>query len=246
MRSTFEWLSPQAHPELRPRRVHVWRASLEFEPERLGRFAQTLSDDERARAQRFLFERDRNSFIAARGILRDLLARYVGCAPRDLEFIYGPQGKPALSDGNTSNPFRFNLSHSHGLAVLAVTRESEIGVDVEKIKPERAGEELARRYFSPAEVEELLALPADQRAEGFFLCWTRKEAYVKALGEGLRFPLDRFRVSLSPGQPAQLYRDAGARWSVKAFDPSFNLEARYAAAVVSEGKDSIAEYFEWK
>jgi 4'-phosphopantetheinyl transferase len=246
MRPNFDWLSPQSHPELSPQGVHVWRASLEFESEQLDTFALTLSDSERARAQRFVLERDRNSFIAARGILRDLLARYVGCAPRDLEFIYGPQGKPALSDGSTSNPFRFNLSHSHGLAVLAVTRECEIGVDVEKIRPERAGEEIANRYFSAEEVAELRALPTDQQAEGFFLCWTRKEAYVKALGEGLRFPLDRFRVSLSPGKSALLYGDAGARWSMEAFDPSFNSKARYAAAVVADRKDLRAEYFQWK
>jgi 4'-phosphopantetheinyl transferase len=246
MRSNFEWLYPQAHPELSPQSVHVWRASLEFESERLDRFALTLSDDERTRAQRFVLERDKNSFIAARGILRDLLAHYSGRTPGDIEFVYGPQGKPALSHRGTANPIRFNLSHSHGLAVLAVTREREVGVDVEKIQPERAGEAIAKRYFSVEEVEELRALPTDQQAEGFFLCWTRKEAYVKALGEGLRFPLDRFRVSLSPGKPALLYAAADAHWSMEAFDPSFNSEARYAAAVVAEGKDARAEYFQWK
>ncbi len=246
MRSNFDWLSPQSHPELSPQSVHVWRASLQVESEQLDRFAITLSEDERARAQRFLLERDRNSFIAARGILRDLLARYSGRGPGDTEFVYGAQGKPALSDGGTANPVRFNLSHSHGLALIAVAREREIGVDVEKIRPDRAGDEIASRYFSAEEVEELRALPTEQRAEGFFLCWTRKEAYVKALGEGLRFPLDRFRVSLSPGKPAQLYGDAGARWSIAAFDPSFTPEAKYAGAIVAEGKDSRAEYFQWK
>jgi 4'-phosphopantetheinyl transferase len=246
MRSNLDWLSPPSHPELSPQGVHVWRAALEFESEQLDTFALTLSDDERARAERFVLERDRNSFVAARGILRALLARYSGCAPGGIEFAYGPQGKPALSHRSTANSVRFNLSHSHGVAVIAVAREREVGVDVEKIRPERAGEEIAQRYFSAEEVEELRALTANQRTEGFFLCWTRKEAYVKALGEGLRFPLDRFRVSLSPGKPALLYGEAGARWSMEAFEPSFNSEARYAAAVVAEGKDSRAEYFQWK
>ena len=246
MQSTINWLAPQVHPELSRQAVHIWRASLEFDSAQLESFARTLSDDERTRAQRFLFERDRNSFIAARGILRDLLARYSGCVPRNIEFVYGPHGKPALADRATPYLLRFNLSHSHGLALIAVTREREIGVDVEKIQPERAGEEIANRYFSPAEAEELRTLPADLRPEGFFLCWTRKEAYVKALGEGLRFPLDRFQVSLSPGKPAQLHGDAGLRWSIEAFDPSFNSEPRYVAAVISEGQDSTAQFFEWK
>jgi 4'-phosphopantetheinyl transferase len=246
MQSRISWPTPHSHPELSRQTVHVWRASLECDSGQLDAFALTLSADERARAQRFLFERDRNFFIAARGILRNLLARYSGCTPRDIEFVYGPHGKPALSDRSASNQVRFSLSHSHGLAVMAVTREREIGVDVEKIQPERAGEEIAKRYFSPEEVEELLALPTDQRAEGFFLCWTRKEAYVKALGEGLRLPLDRFQVSLSPGKPARLYGAAGSRWNIEAFDPSLNSEPRYVAAVVTEGKDSNAKYFEWK
>jgi 4'-phosphopantetheinyl transferase len=246
MQSTFDWLSPPSHPELSRQGVHVWRASLECDSLRLRMFAQTLGDDERSRAQRFHFERDRNSFIAARSILRDLLARYSGCTPGDVKFVYGPNGKPALSHSTTASLVSFNLSHSHGVAVIAVTRKHEIGIDVEKIQPERASEEIAKRYFSPEEVKELLSLPVDQRAEGFFLCWTRKEAYVKALGEGLRFPLDRFRVSLSPGKPAQLYGDADVHWSIEAFDPSFNSEGRYVAAVVAKGKDSCVEYYQWR
>jgi 4'-phosphopantetheinyl transferase len=245
MQSTFEWLSPPSHPELSRQGVHVWRASLECESVRLKMFAQTLSDDERSRAQRFLFERDRNSFIAARGILRDLLARYSGCTPLDIEFVYGANGKPALSHRRSASPVSFNLSHSHKVAVLAVTQKNEIGIDVERIQPERASQEIAKRYFSREEVKELLSLPVDQRAEGFFLCWTRKEAYVKALGEGLRFPLDCFRVSVSPGQPAQLYGDADAHWSIEAFDPSFNSETRYVGAVVTKGKDSSVECYQW-
>lgn len=245
MQSKTDWLTPNSHPELSRQAVHVWRASLGFETVQLETFSQTLSDDERSRAQRFHFERDRNSFTAARGILRDVLARYSGGTPRAIKFVYGAHGKPALSDRNASN-LRFNLSHSHGLAVIALTREREIGVDVEKIQPERTGDEIANRYFSAEEVAELRALPTDQQAEGFFLCWTRKEAYVKALGEGLRFPLDRIQVSLSPGKPARLYGASGSRWSVESFDPSFNSEPRYTGAVVTEGKDSIAEYFAWK
>lgn len=207
---------------------------------------RTLSDEERARAKRFLFERDRNSFVASHGILREVLGRYSGRGPGEIEFTYGPYGKPELAGDGSSRSFRFNLSHSDGVALIAVAKERAVGVDVEKIQPERAGEEIADRYFSREEVDELRALPAELRSEGFFLCWTRKEAYVKALGEGLRFPLDSFQVSLSPGEPAQLFAEAGAGWSVESFDPSFAAEARYAGAVVAEGKDSICEYFAWK
>jgi len=246
MQSTFDWLSPLAHPELSRQAVHVWRASLECDSARLKMFTQTLGDDERSRAQRFVFDRDRNSFIAARGILRDLLGRYSGCNPSEIEFVYGPNGKPALAHRTSASLVSFNLSHSHGIAVVAVTQKNEIGIDVERIQPERASEGVAKRYFAPEEVEELLSLPVDQRTEGFFLCWTRKEAYVKALGEGLRFPLDRFRVSLSPGKPGQLYGNADAHWSIEAFDPSFNSEARYVGAVVAKGKNSCVEYYQWR
>jgi len=237
---------PGSFPELAEHKVHVWSASLTLDPVILDKFNSALSGEERARAERFVFERDRDSFTAAHGILRDVLARYLKCAPGGVNYICGPDGKPAVSSPGSRHPLRFNLSHSHGIAVIAIADGREIGVDVEKIRPEFAGLEIASRYFSVEEVEELRALPASLQAEGFFLCWTRKEAYVKALGEGLRFPLDSFRVSLSPGQPAELYKDDGPLWRIESFVPPALPNTRHVAAVVSEGTEWTAEYFEWK
>jgi 4'-phosphopantetheinyl transferase len=237
--------SPNSWPELVEDKVLVWSASLALNSATLEKFASTLSGEERARAERFVFERDRNSFTAAHGILRDVLGRYLGCGPRVVNYVYGLYGKPAVSSLGSHCSLRFNLSHSHGIAVIAIANGREIGVDVEKIRPELASLEIASRYFSVEEVEELRALPANLRVEGFFLCWTRKEAYVKALGEGLRFPLDSFRVSLSPGQPAELHDKNGSSWRIESFIPGV-LNARHVAAVVSEGTEWTAEYFQWK
>ena len=213
---------------------------------RCRRLGDTLAEDERARAERFVFQEDRDRFIAARGILRDLLARYLQCEPRDIEFSYGPRGKPAISGGESRQPLCFNLSHSHGLAVIGIGSEREIGIDVERMRPEFAGEEIAKRYFSANEIAELTRLPAELRTEGFFLCWTRKEAYIKARGDGLYIPLDSFDVSLTPGKPTTLSSADASQWSIESFNPSLVSDPSYAAAVVAQGKDWTARYFEWK
>jgi 4'-phosphopantetheinyl transferase len=246
MKSTTEWSSPQATPELARGEIHVWRASLSTDEPTLRSLEATLADQERERARRFIFERDRDRYIAARGILRDLLGKYLRRAPQSIEFVYGPHGKPVVASAASRPAICFNLSHSHGLAVVAIGREREVGIDVELIRPEFAGEEIARRYFSAKEIDELSRLPAELRTEGFFLCWTRKEAYIKAKGDGLQIPLDSFDVSLSPGRPAMLSSVDEPRWGIKSFIPSLNSELRYAAAVVAEGKDWTARYFEWK
>jgi len=132
------------------------------------------------------------------------------------------------------------------LGALAIVRGREIGVDVEKIRPEFAGEEIAERYFSSKEVDELRRLPDERRAEGFFLCWTRKEAYVKALGEGLRLPLDSFSVSLTPGEPAQLQGEDAHRWSVRSFEPSTEAGMTHVGAVACEGSDWAVQYLNWE
>ena len=155
-------------------------------------------------------------------------------------------GKPALASAALRPEICFNLSHSHGLAVVAIGQEREVGIDVELIRAEFASEAIAKRYFSAKEIDELSGLPAELRTEGFFLCWTRKEAYIKAKGDGLQIPLDSFDVSLSPGRPATLSSVDEPRWGIESFVPSLVSERRFAAAVVAEGKDWIARYFEWK
>src|SRR6202035_65500 len=129
---------------------------------------------------------------------------------------------------------RFKLSQSNGLAVIGIVRERDLGIDVEMIRPDFASEEIAERYFSAKEIADLNKLPTKQRTDGFFLCWTRKEAYIKAKGDGLHIPLDSFDVSVSPEMPATLSSTDDSRWGINSFDPSAASEPRYAAAVVAE------------
>jgi 4'-phosphopantetheinyl transferase len=211
--------------------VHVWRASLDLDGTTLERLQATLSADERARAERFHFSKHRAHFIVGRGLLRHLLGKYLAIAPAELRFTFNPQGKPALEGVS----LRFNLAHSHGLAVYAVTRQREVGVDVERVRSEVAGEGIAERFFSPREVATLRALPVEQRLRAFFHCWTRKEAYVKAVGKGLMLPLDSFDVSLTPDVPALLEVRGEATdekcWTMRELD----VPAGYIGALAGEG-----------
>jgi 4'-phosphopantetheinyl transferase len=185
--------------DLTNRRVEVWSVDTMSPPAVVRRLETVLSVDERERAARFGLERHRDAFIVARGVLRMLLARYVDRRSEDLLFVYGTKGKPSL----TGNPLDFNVSHSDGIAVFAFARGCELGVDVERIHALTDMMEIARRFFSPGEAEELTGLPEEEREHAFFHCWTRKESYVKATGNGLFTPLRDFRVTLRPDEPAR-------------------------------------------
>lgn len=218
--------------------IHVWYAALDREDSVLGQLAATLSPDEKTRAERFRFAKDRNHFTVARGLLREFLAGYLQQSPASLEFSYGQHGKPALAGANASSGLGFNLSHSFGIAVFAFARDRNLGIDVERVQPESAGDDIARRFFSPREVSDMRSLPSESRAEAFFRCWTRKEAYIKALGTGLHTPLDSFSVSLLPSQPAQFLGGADSCWHMAAFDPGEG----YAAAVVYDGVNCSVKF----
>lgn len=164
--------------------VDVWAFDGESDVADLSQLDATLSDDERARASRFRLERDRRRFIRVRGALRTLLGTYLAVLPAELTFEYGAHGKPALA-GGYQGALKFNVSHSQGLALMAVSRDVEVGIDVEGIRPMPDAAEIAARFFSPLEAAELQAVPAVSRTEAFFACWTRKEAYLKAVGRGL-------------------------------------------------------------
>ena len=200
------------------------------------RLEQTLSDDERRRAGRFYFQSDREHFIVARGVLRSILSSYLGVEAPKLRFGYGAYGKPALMLPSDAADLRFNLSHAGGLALYAVTRDRAIGIDLEYLRADMEWMQIAARFFSPREHAMLCALPTTARLEAFFTCWTRKEAYIKARGEGLTLPLDQFDVSLTPGEPAQLLGVRGAlddpgRWSFQ----GLSLLPGYIATVAVEG-----------
>jgi 4'-phosphopantetheinyl transferase len=246
MSSVSPWCSAPKLPRLDRDEVHVWRAALNLEKPRLHSLKQILSEDERARTERFYFEKDREHFIAARGLLRTILGRYLDQEPSELRFCYSRYGKPSLAASAGESALRFNISHAHGLALYAVTSGREIGIDLEHLRADFAGEDIAERFFSRREVEALRALPADMRQKGFFNCWTRKEAYIKARGEGLSLPLDKFDVSLAPGEPAALLSTPGdpreaARWSLRELEPG----PGYVAALVVEGHDWRLKCWQW-
>jgi len=230
------WRPPPEPLTLGSDEVHVWRAALNRAASQVQSLQRTLTADEQARAERFYFQKDRERFVVGRGLLRIILGRYLNLEPNQLRFDYSPYGKPSLAPEIDGGGLRFNVSHSHELALYAVTRGREIGIDVERLRPDFASEQIAERFFSPREVAELRALPPEVQTEAFFNCWTRKEAYIKAIGEGLSHPLDQFDVSLVPGQPASLLStrtnpSEAARWSLLALIPSPD----YVAALAVEG-----------
>lgn len=218
--------------KLQPGEVHVWFARLDRTPARVARMRTILNADEMARADRFLMEVHRNRFIAARALLRDLLAGYLGQRPAAVAFAYNEWGKPALAPGFAPLDLRFNLSHSQNLAMYAFALGRDVGVDIEMIRAEVAKESVAENFFSPWEVRTLRALPREQQAQAFFNCWTRKEAYVKARGQGLSIVLASFDVSLAPGAEAKILRGDDCRgWSLVSFEP----ERDCVAALVMQG-----------
>jgi 4'-phosphopantetheinyl transferase len=232
--NTTDWPAPPVALALPENEVHVWQSALDLPEESVAVLFALLSPDERGRATRFHFDRHRRSFIAARGFLRHVLARYLKRTPDELAFTYGSRGKPNLA----AEDLRFNLSHSGDCAVLAVTRGREVGIDLEKIRPRVNLEGVARRFFAPAEVEALDSVAPGEKELAFFNCWTRKEAFIKATGEGLSRPLDRFEVSLRPGESARLLTvlddpAEASRWSLCAFAS----RPGYVGCVAATGHD---------
>jgi 4'-phosphopantetheinyl transferase len=184
--------------------VQVWRRELSPDAGDLRALHEILSADEKARSSRFLLEKPRHEYIATRGTLRRLLASHLSCDPRDVAFAYAPSGKPCLDGQFRSSGICFNVSHTDGLAVIALSWKGEIGVDVERLRSDRDPRNIARRFFSQREQDQLLGLSGSELHEAFFRCWTRKEAYIKACGEGLALPLDSFDVEFAAGKPPAL------------------------------------------
>ncbi len=239
------WELPPTHWELSSNAVHVWCASLEQDATRIQQLARTLSEDELTRAKRFYFERDRNHFIVGRGLLRTILREYTGIEPNQIEFTYGTRGKPALKHPANHNRLQFNVSHSQGLILYAITCDRAIGIDLECIRPTSDVESLAKRFFSAREYAAISNLPPQQKQEAFFNAWTRKEAYLKATGEGLA-QLEQVEVSLIPGEPPQLLSiqqdvQAAKQWSLQALTPATG----YIAAVAVEGHDWCLNCWQW-
>lgn len=243
MTPSAAWLPATEGLTLGPRDVHVWRLPLAQPPEQLAALAQTLAADEHARAARFYFDRDRNTYTAVRGALRTLAARYLDRAPGQLAFGYQAKGKPYLVAPQAD--LRFNVSHSGDYALLAFTRGCEIGVDVERSRPMKDLASLARISFSEHEYATWSCLAPHEQPEAFFACWSRKEAFIKTTGEGVSQLAD-FDVTLRPGEPARLLRVKGSaegqlRWSMH----ELPAVPGHAAALVVEGHDLQIRCWDW-
>ena len=215
--------------------VDLVAANLDLTPDSLHRMSLWLSEDERQRAGRFAFERGWRRFVAARGRLRELLAERLAVHPESIAFSYGKHGKPALAAPLAKSGLRFNLAHSGELAVYAFSRGGAVGVDVEVARTLPDADAIAARFFSAAEQRAYCALQPCHKQRGFFNCWTRKEAFLKALGDGLHQPLDTFDITLAPGEPARILRVGDTPgdecgWRLETFVPA----PGYVGAVVIE------------
>ena len=184
-----------------PRSVHVWAFFLDAAAACLHQCAQTLGPDEAARAERFVQSRSRDDFVVAHGVLRHLLERYCGIEARAIRFCMGPNGKPTLAAGDCARGgVSFNMAHSHGRAVIAVSDGREIGIDLEHVKPDVKALAIARRYFARAELADIEGAPASLQAAAFLRYWVAKEAVLKGQGVGLRFPIDEFEIQFETGR----------------------------------------------
>jgi 4'-phosphopantetheinyl transferase len=218
----LRWPERSDVPELRGTDVHVWAFPLRVPPARLAELRALLTPDELAKADRIVVKVKCEQSAVSRGVARTLLARYLGTPAADLRFRYGDKGRPYL-DGAGSG-LVFNVSHSGDLGAIAVTREGEMGVDVERLDPKVDLIGIGRRFFSPVEHADLRTQSGDALTHAFFRAWTRKESYLKAKGTGLALPLDGFDVTLLPGQEPELLAtrfDPGdaARWTLAELDP---------------------------
>ena len=214
--------------------IHVWRLRQSTTGADVARFRSLLSIDETQRADRFRFDKDRNQFTIARGVLRCLVGNYLGSDPGHVRFQFSTKGKPSLAQPQDCT-LQFNIAHSGDLILLAFCRNQRLGVDVEQIRSDFATDDIAERFFSSAERAALRELATEQRVAAFFRCWTQKEAYIKATGDGLSLPLHQFDVSVRPGEPAQLLATRpdpleATRWRMFHLD----VDPGYAAALVAE------------
>jgi 4'-phosphopantetheinyl transferase len=218
--------------------THLWFIPLIADVDAVQQHRQLLAPDERARAGRFHLAEHRRRFVVGHGAVRRILSRYVTAQPQEVVFVYGAKGKPDLAADQNPHRVKFNLTHSGDLALLAVTQNQELGVDVEFVKADFGGSEIAERFFSAREVAMLFAIDERERNAAFFACWTRKEAFIKAVGEGLSLPLDSFDVAFGPGVKPALTHVEGSpgeatRWSM--YDIAAGPEYKAALVIAGDG-----------
>jgi 4'-phosphopantetheinyl transferase len=225
-----DWETVERIPRLGANQVQVIAVPLDLAPQTIKHLQRSLSTVELIRANRFVFPEHRRRFVACRGILRYFLGLHLGREPASVNLRIEEHGKPQLAELEKS-PIRFNLTHSKELAVFAFALSLEVGIDIEEVSQDRNVDEIAVRYFSGRENSELAAVLPQDRLHAFYRCWTRKEAYLKARGDGLAVPLDSFAVTLLPDDPPALFTLDSARWTISSISPS----ADFVGAVVCEG-----------
>lgn len=228
---------------LLPKTIHFWYSRFDLDNSRLPYYNTLLSNDEKRKANKFRFLVDRQKYATFRGILRILLSRYLDKNPEEILFKYGAFGKP---DVETNTAMRFNISHSGSMAVFGFVQNYDIGVDVEKIKNDFNALELATNFFSEEEIKALSRTNENERFQAFYRCWTRKESFIKAVGQGLSYPLDSFAVSMDNDHTAEFLRIEGILqpepiWQLHSFRPAEG----YIAALSIKGNPDNIQFFDW-
>jgi 4'-phosphopantetheinyl transferase len=235
------WPLPPAELPALERSVHVWATRLDDDNVDLGRARELISVDERERAERFKFERDRRRYLIAHAALHEILRRYLPIDSEPLIFDYGSNGKPRLSPALSPAGVQFNLSHSNELALLAVTRRGEVGVDIEYVKENFEFQDIAEKFFTAKEVAAMRSLPVHLQRRAFFKCWTSKEAFLKAKGTGLSGKLDEVEIILTATREVQITASVPG-WSLAELAPIDS----YEAALVIEGEPLPIKHYLWQ
>lgn len=239
------WEIPTSHPVFTHNEVNIWCGTTDVLLPQLSSFTKMLSPAEVARADRFRFAHHRTAFIVAHGLMRTILGRYLQCEPSHLQLASAMNGKPYLqSDNQTVDSLRFNLSHTEGLILLALAQNREVGIDVERIQDDMDFMTMAEQFFAVEEVQRLRQFPSEDLPEAFFRCWTRKEAYLKARGDGLTFPTQQFAVSCTLESPISLSvtneLSESQRWRLYHLAP----HAQYIGALACEGEPGAIRYYQ--
>lgn len=225
--------------------VHLWHFSLDVPADLIPHYEMLLDEPERIRARRLIRTQHQERFIVGRARLRTLLGRYLSQPADAVTFAYSEQGKPSLVHPPLGGPFAFNLSHSGGSAVCAIGAFDTVGVDIEAIKESRDLLPIARRFFSEAERQQLMALPVEDQCRAFYQCWASKEALLKAWGTGLVTPLDKFTVLVAPGKGGVIQIDlpewSSIPWRVYPVD----VPSGFAAALATPGSLGALTVYNW-
>ncbi len=239
---TISWRKPTEEAYILGKNVHIWLIKYDQSNHLLSAAKHILSDEEKRRADRFHFDIDHKRFSMTRTLLKIILGNCLSKPSQDIQFIFNKHGKPMLAD--SGNEIHFNVSHSGNLGMIAISNISKIGIDVEQFRNEMITENIAKRFFSKLEVEEFLKLAEDEKLQGFFNCWTRKEAFIKAVGLGLSLPLNAFDVTLKPNEPARLVavrykNEIATNWTLT----DIKLKNGYASAFIIKAKSFSKKFW---